>query len=40
MKASELIQGHTHADTRDKIVIELQQMNEVTQEVIKAIETL
>ena len=40
MKASGAIQGHTHTDIRDRIIIELQQMNEVNQEVIEAIETL
>ena len=40
MKTSELIQGHTHTDVRDEIVIELQQMDGVTQKVIEAIETL
>ena len=40
MKASEMIQGHTHTDTRDKIIDKLQQMNEIDQEVIEAVETL
>ena len=39
MKASELIQEHTYTDIRNEIVIELQQMNEMTQELIEAIET-
>ena len=40
MKASEQIQEHTHNDICDKIIVKLQQMNETTQEVIEAIETL